>query len=147
MEDAVNKWTLPYLAAALMVVTMALPALALNSLSEPPPPQLPPPLELEPLAIISPLIPGDCNGDARVDYFDYQALEANFGKPGTIWQGDFDGSGFVDFADYMVLEANFGRGLEPPSQLIAELPEPLTLSAVLLAVGSLAGYARRRMAN
>lgn len=53
---------------------------------------------------------GDFNADGRVDFADFLALSANFGKDDVGYTGgDVDCSGTVDFADFLVLSANFGR--------------------------------------
>jgi hypothetical protein len=44
----------------------------------------------------SPSIPGDLNGDGKVDIFDYQRLISNFGNPYTIF-------------DYQKIISNFGK--------------------------------------
>jgi len=81
------------------------------------------------------LIPGDADGNGKVDFNDYLVLECNFGTVGsaTIDAGDFNDDGNVDFNDYLVLEANFNTGVAAP--------EPATLG--LLTLGGLALIRRR----
>ena len=70
---------------------------------------------------------GDANGDGTVNFKDYIALEANFGKASMTWtQGDFDGNGTVNFRDYIILEANFGKSISLPAP--APVPAPLSTS-------------------
>jgi hypothetical protein len=64
-------------------------------------PQAEPPPELEED------LPGDLNGDGRVDIFDYQELIANFGNPYTIF-------------DYQKMIANFGASLIEVPDLTVE---------------------------
>ena len=56
-------------------------------------------------------IPGDTDSDGDVDFSDFQALNANFGKTNdAIWaEGDFDDDGDVDFADFLALSDNFSE--------------------------------------
>jgi hypothetical protein len=57
-------------------------------------------------------IPGDANGDSKVDVGDLGILAANYGKTsGATWsQGDFNGDGKVDVGDLGILAANYGKG-------------------------------------
>jgi hypothetical protein len=56
-------------------------------------------------------IPGDANGDGRVDVGDLGILAANYGGTGkTRAQGDFNGDGVVDVGDLGILAANYGTG-------------------------------------
>ena len=70
---------------------------------------------LEPRLLLSAWTPaiGDANSDGLKNYADYQALEANYGRPGGWAQGDFSGDLFVGFNDYQILEAAYGRDLAP----------------------------------
>ena len=53
---------------------------------------------------------GDVNDDGIVEFDDFLALAANFGKSeDVVWaDGDFDGNGLVAFADFLALSENFG---------------------------------------
>jgi hypothetical protein len=55
------------------------------------------------------ILPGDLNGDGRVDLSDLGILLADFGclPPGPC-PGDVDGDGDTDLADLGILLANFG---------------------------------------
>lgn len=80
-------------------------------------------------------IPGDTDGDRDVDFLDYLAVKAGFGKPGGWAEGDFDGDGDVDFVNYLVAKANFGLGC-PAGESAAgssAIPEPASLSLLVLA--------------
>jgi hypothetical protein len=57
-------------------------------------------------------VPGDANGDAKVDLSDLLILAQNYVKSGgaSFSQGDFDNDGKVDFADLLILAQNYGVG-------------------------------------
>ena len=52
---------------------------------------------------------GDADLDGDVDFSDFLALAANFGKEGGWASGDFDGDGLVTFSDFTILAEQFGR--------------------------------------
>jgi hypothetical protein len=87
-------------------------------------------------------LPGDFNGDGTVGPEDYDLWKANFGS--TMFPGaDGNVNGIVDAADYIVwrnnlgtsLSAGIGSGAALPSAqpLSAAVPEPLTLTLMILA--------------
>lgn len=55
-------------------------------------------------------VPGDSNGDGKVDFIDYLNIANNFGKDNDVsyFDGDFDIDGDVDFQDFLVIANNFG---------------------------------------
>jgi hypothetical protein len=55
------------------------------------------------------LIPGDLNGDNKVDIFDYTFFLSDFGKTGSSLLGDLNSDGRVDIFDYSIFMVNFGR--------------------------------------
>jgi hypothetical protein len=57
-------------------------------------------------------IPGDANGDFKVDVGDLGILAANYGMTvNATWsKGDFNNDGKVDVGDLGILAANYGRG-------------------------------------
>jgi ELWxxDGT repeat protein len=55
-----------------------------------------------------PALPGDANGDRRVDFADFADLASSFGGLGTRRDGDFNGDGMIDFEDFVILATNFG---------------------------------------
>ncbi len=64
----------------------------------------PPPINLQ--------IPGDANGDGKVDIADMQILADNWGKQDATWtDGDFNGDGVVDLADMQILGDYWGSDL------------------------------------
>lgn len=56
-------------------------------------------------------IPGDLNGDNKVDIFDYNLFFSNFGKTGNLGftTSDINQDGRVDSADYDILIVNFRK--------------------------------------
>jgi hypothetical protein len=54
-------------------------------------------------------IPGDIDGNGKVDIFDYNFMLTDFGKVGSGIGSDLDGNGKVDIFDYNILLTNFGR--------------------------------------
>ena len=78
----------------------------------------------------APLLPGDANGDGRVDINDLTIVLANFGKTGSAWsQGcmDSDPAGKVDINDLTIVLANFGEKLRDVGSGLAAVPEPSAL--------------------
>ena len=80
--------------------------------------------------ILQPQLPGDANGDGKVDINDLTIVLSNFGQTGMTWStGDFNGDGKVDVNDLTILLSHFGQtaaasGLASPSAV----PEPSTLA-------------------
>ncbi len=84
-------------------------------------------------------IPGDANGDGRVDAADLNVVGINWQMGNkTRAEGDFTGDGFVDAADLNILGINWLTGVPPA----AAVPEPSTCSLLMLAM--LMGLCRRR---
>ena len=55
-------------------------------------------------------IPGDANGDGKVDFSDLLILAQHYGDTNAILaDGDFNGDGTVNFADLLILAQNYGR--------------------------------------
>ena len=60
--------------------------------------------------VASGLMPGDANGDGRVDINDLTIVLSNFGQTEMTWQsGYFTGDGTVDVNDLTILLSNFGQ--------------------------------------
>lgn len=61
----------------------------------------------------SPLLPGDADGDGKVDFADLVILARNYGRTsGVTWSdGDFNGDGTVDFDDLVLLARHYSRPL------------------------------------
>ena len=78
-------------------------------------------------------IPGDCDGDNRVDEDDLATLNAHWGEEGGWADGDFNDDGVVDAIDASILAANWGDwtgGEDGPNSV----PEPSVI-ALLLGLG------------
>lgn len=74
------------------------------------------------------LIPGDADGDGKVQLSDFVILSQNYRMPAEYTGGDFDKSGFVDLQDFVVLVNNFG------SSTAVAVPEPSTTLQLLIAI-------------
>jgi len=102
--------------------------------------------ELDDLAFIVELLPGDANLDGVVDGLDIGILVSNFDEQGGFTEGDFNFDGVVDGLDIGLLVANFGgsnAALEPLVELGYEsIPEPA--ASVLIGLGGAVMLAGRR---
>ena len=80
-------------------------------------------------------MPGDADGDGRVDDYDLSLLLCHWGRPYVDWsKGDFNGNGTVNDDDLSLLLANWtGSGA---------VPEPATVA--MLVLGGMAVLRRRR---
>ena len=79
--------------------------------------------------LLTPLPPGDANGDDRVDVNDLTIVLTNFGQTGcTWWQGcmDDDPSGAVDINDLTIVVANFGTTAGAGASLPSPSPPPFS---------------------
>lgn len=85
-----------------------------------------------------PMLPGDANGDLRVNLSDFNALKSHFGGPGQRPQGDFTGDGAVSLDDFSILKGNFGADA---SQGVPEPGAGFLAAAALLAAAT---FFRRR---
>ena len=72
-------------------------------------------------------IPGDANGDDRVEFDDFLVLSRNFGNASNDWtEGDFDRDGLIAFGDFLMLSRNFG------TSVAASVPEPTAVLPALV---------------
>ncbi len=79
------------------------------------------------------ILPGDFDGNKKVEFADFLVLSSNFGQDGkTYAEGNADGAGKVEFADFLILSDNFGSS----SAAASAVPEPSSL--ILLLVGFVA---------
>jgi hypothetical protein len=99
------------------------------------------------------LLPGDLDGNGRVDLVDYMTLKADYGKTVLPWkQGDCNGDGRIGYDELLAVETNLGYDLSlamgslsgggaMPIGGVEAAPEPG--SVLLLALGAAAMLRRR----
>ncbi len=96
--------------------------------------------------LLTPAIPGDANGDGRVDINDLTIVLAHYGQTGQSWaDGEFTGDGTVDINDLTIVLAHYNQSTASSAGNPSAVPEPAGL--VLLVCGGLAALAaalRRR---
>jgi len=61
----------------------------------------------------TPLLPGDADGDGKVDFADFTIVARHYGlASGASWSvGDFNNDGSVGFDDLVILARNYGRSI------------------------------------
>ena len=93
--------------------------------------------------LLDPELPGDANGDSRVDLSDFGVLRSHFGETtlGASSTGDFDQSGEVNIKDFALLRQN----LQSSPAVATTVPEPATAPFALM--GALVCVVARRMRN
>ena len=81
------------------------------------------------------LLPGDANGDGKVDINDLTIVLAHYGQTGMAWaQGEFTGDGTVDINDLTIVLAHYGQSFgSSAAGDVSAVPEPGALA--LLATG------------
>jgi endonuclease I len=93
-------------------------------------------------------LPGDYNGDLKVDAADYTTWRKTINQPVAIFSGaDGSGNGIVDSLDYDVWRTHFGQtasGSGGGSSIIANAVVPEPASCLLLVAGALACALRCR---
>ncbi|BBO33607.1 dockerin type I domain-containing protein [Lacipirellula parvula] len=90
---------------------------------------------------------GDYNNDGKVDGADFLAWQRGFGSSVTPGSGaDGSGNGVVDAADLTIWKSSFGSATAAGEVATAAVPEPATLSTLLIALGCLGGRSSRRAA-
>ena len=88
-------------------------------------------------------LPGDANGDGRVDINDLTIVLANYGQTGINWnEGDFNGDGRADINDLTIVLANYGRTVAAAG--MGAVPEPGALVLLALGLGALLARAARK---
>ena len=72
------------------------------------------------------LLPGDANGDGKVDINDLTVVLAHYGQTGMAWaQGEFTGDGTVDINDLTIVLAHYGQSFGSSSAGgLSAVPEP-----------------------
>ena len=58
-----------------------------------------------------PVLLGDLNGDAEVNFSDFIVFAQAFGQTNSASTADLNGDGRVDFSDFLIFAQNFGRKL------------------------------------
>ena len=88
-------------------------------------------------------IPGDANKDGKVDGSDVTILAGNWQTlTDATWDmGDFNGDGKVDGSDVTILAGNWQSGVNTAA---ASVPEPSTISLLILLVITCFGFLRRK---
>ena len=57
-------------------------------------------------------IPGDADGDGKVDFTDLVLVARHYGQSNVTWsQGDFNGDGSVGFDDLLIVARNYGKSV------------------------------------
>jgi hypothetical protein len=95
-----------------------------------------------PLLTISLSVPGDYNGDIRVDAADYELWRSGFGSSSSL-KADGNKNGVIDAADYVIwrnLRSQNGAG---SGDLTPAVPEPSRFFLVAFALSGLMGYPNR----
>ena len=94
-------------------------------------------------------LPGDANGDGRVDINDLTIVLSHFGATGcTYSQGSMNGdpTGTVDVNDLTIVLSNFGKVGMSDGAGIQAVPEPCAVPLLAAALATLLGCAWRRRA-
>jgi hypothetical protein len=90
---------------------------------------------------------GDSNADGHVDLTDLSTVLNNFGSATNAWtSGNFDGGATVDLTDLSDVLNNFGASNPNASDggAVAAVATPEPASLVVLGIGALAVFGRRR---
>ena len=75
-------------------------------------------------------LPGDLNGDAKVNFIDFQQFEINYGKTGATWaDGDFNYDGTVNDPDLKILMASLNTIL--PEAPVPADPVPADVTPIV----------------
>lgn len=91
------------------------------------------------------LLGGDLDLNGQVEFADFLTFSSNFGdasKGGVYANGDIDLDGSIAFADFLTLSSNFGQTFGAAQA--QAVPEPQSLSLLLIGALAAAGYRRRR---
>ena len=86
---------------------------------------------------------GDLNLDGVIDGADFSSLLGNFGTTSGWAAGNIDGSTAIDGADFSTLLGNFGFNNANLESLSVTVPEPSTVTLILLTFAAFTGWGRR----
>ena len=90
--------------------------------------------------------PGDANLDGKVDATDLNALALNWRSEGAAWsQGDLTGDRNVDASDLNALALNWQSGVASAAAAPAAVPEPSSITLLLLGACSLVRRVGRKL--
>lgn len=75
-------------------------------------------------------LPGDADGDGKVDFADFVIVARDFGRTNAIWStGDFNGDGKVGFDDFVIVARNYGQSVSAAATNAAAQSPALTIGA------------------
>jgi hypothetical protein len=98
-------------------------------------------------------LPGDANGDGKINADDYALIDRGFDKHLTGWtNGDFNADGVINSSDYLIIDREFGNqtGVFDPgllaereaefgdgyvTELVGMVPEPSMVLMAMMVVG------------
>jgi autotransporter-associated beta strand protein len=90
-------------------------------------------------------VPGDYNGDQKVDAADYTVWRDNLGGAATALQNrDPANSGNVNADDYTFWKSRFGTSGSGSASIGGNVPEPSTITMLCVMLASVASLTRRR---
>jgi hypothetical protein len=91
------------------------------------------------------LLPGDANGDGKVDINDLTIVLAHYDQSGTGWaQGEFTGDGKVDINDLTIVLAHYNQSFGSSAGGMSAVPEPGALAALAAGLLGFLAYAWRK---
>ncbi len=94
--------------------------------------------------LLATVLPGDANGDGKVDINDLTIVLAHYGMSGVWSGGDFNGDGKVDINDLTIVLAHYNQSLGSSAGVMAAVPEPASLLLAFAGALGLLVYAWRK---
>ncbi len=70
-------------------------------------------VEIDAFSDVAPSVPGDANGDGRVDVLDLIAVISDWGAAGGGSMADLNGDGAVDVGDLVIVIVNWSQEPQP----------------------------------